>query len=118
MTAGLWLLPSAAAMVVSSMLAPVIVRRVPPGVVVGVALGISAVGYLLLGLVASTGGLGLVVTSLVIVYIGIGPLMALGTDLVVGSVPGEKAGSAAAMSETSMEFGLALVQRCINPSGV
>jgi MFS transporter, DHA2 family, multidrug resistance protein len=34
--------------------------------------------------------------------------MALGTDLVVGSAPPEKAGSAAAMSETSTELGLAL----------
>lgn len=34
--------------------------------------------------------------------------MALVTDLVVGAAPAEKAGSAAAVSETGMEFGLAL----------
>ena len=33
---------------------------------------------------------------LVVVYLGIGPMMALGTDLVVGAAPPERAGSAAA----------------------
>ncbi|MBW4716741.1 MFS transporter [Saccharothrix obliqua] len=108
LAAGLWLLPSAVAMIVSSMVAPVVARRVAPGVLVAVALGISAVGYLLLAFVSGPDGLALVVTGLVVVYAGIGPMMALGTDLVVGAAPAERAGSAAAMSETSMEFGLAL----------
>ncbi|ARX89059.1 MFS transporter [Streptomyces alboflavus] len=47
-------------------------------------------------------------TGFVLVYTGVSPMMALGTDLVVGSAPPEKAGSAAAMSETGMEFGIAL----------
>ncbi len=34
-----------------------------------------------------------------------GPLVTLGTDLVVGSVPPEKAGSAASLSQTGNEFG-------------
>ncbi|MEV4630622.1 MFS transporter [Micromonospora sp. NPDC049523] len=108
LTAGLWLLPSAAAMIISSMAAPVIARRIAPGLLVGIALGVSAVGYFLLAIVDSRDGVGLVVTGLVIVYLGVGPLMALGTDLVVGGAPPAKAGSAAALSETSMEFGLAL----------
>ncbi len=37
-----------------------------------------------------------------------GPLVTLGIDLVVGSAPPSKAGSAAAISETSNEFGFAL----------
>ncbi|MER5299280.1 hypothetical protein ABT039_07410 [Streptomyces lasiicapitis] len=56
----------------------------------------------------SSGGLPLLVTGFVLVYMGISPMMALGTDLGVGSAPPEKAGSAAAMSETGMEFGIAL----------
>lgn len=42
------------------------------------------------------------------VYLGTGPTMVLGTDLVVATAPPGKAGSAAAMSETSSEFGLAI----------
>src|SRR5690606_32539557 len=40
--------------------------------------------------------------------LGIAPLGALTTDLIVGSAPPERAGAAAAISETSSEFGGAL----------
>lgn len=40
-------------------------------------------------------------------YVGQGPIMALGTEMVVGAAAPEKAGSASALSETSIEFGLA-----------
>lgn len=108
LVAGLWLLPSAAAMIVSSMVAPKLTGRVPAGTLVGLSLAVSAVGYLLLVFAGPQGGLPIVVAGMVLVYLGIGPMMALGTDLVVGAAPEERAGSAAAMSETSMELGLAL----------
>jgi DHA2 family multidrug resistance protein-like MFS transporter len=44
---------------------------------------------------------------LTLVYLGLGTIAALGTDLVVGAAPAEKAGSASAMSETVQELGLA-----------
>ncbi|WP_207621236.1 hypothetical protein [Streptosporangium minutum] len=50
----------------------------------------------------------ILLAGIVVMYVGQGPIIALGTDLVVGSPPPEKAGSAAAMSETSTELGLAL----------
>ncbi|ROP35659.1 MFS transporter [Saccharothrix texasensis] len=108
LAAGLWLLPSAVAMIVASMAAPALARRVPAGRLVAAALVVSAAGYLLLAFVDGPGGLALAVTGLVVVYLGIGPMMALGTELVVGAAPPARAGSAAAMSETSMELGLAL----------
>ncbi|MGR8007573.1 hypothetical protein [Streptomyces hypolithicus] len=58
--------------------------------------------------VDSTSGLPMLITGYILIYVGISPLMVLGTDLVAGSAPPEKAGSAAAMSETGMEFGIAL----------
>ncbi|MFE0130818.1 MFS transporter [Streptomyces sp. NPDC059037] len=106
--AGLWLLPAAVALIAASSLTPVITRKVRPGHVVGGALLISVLGYGLITQVDSAGGLPLLVTGFVLVYTGISPMMVLGTDLVVGSAPPEKAGSAAAMSETGMEFGIAL----------
>jgi MFS transporter, DHA2 family, multidrug resistance protein len=108
MAAGLWLLPPAAALIISSALAPVIARKVRPGYVVAAALALSGVGYLLLTQVGATSGLPLLITGFVLVYVGTSPTMALGTDLVVGAAPPEKAGSAAAMSESAMEFGIAL----------
>ncbi|TDC15483.1 MFS transporter [Streptomyces sp. 8K308] len=106
--AGLWLLPAAGALIVTSSLTPVIAARARPGFVVGGALFVSALGYALIGVVDSVDGLPLLVTGFVLIYAGISPMMVLGTDLVVGSAPPEKAGSAAAMSETAMEFGIAM----------
>ncbi|GAA3314368.1 hypothetical protein GCM10020219_028340 [Nonomuraea dietziae] len=48
------------------------------------------------------------VAGFVVVYAGVGPMMALGTDLVVGAAAPDRAGAAAALSETSMELGVAL----------
>jgi DHA2 family multidrug resistance protein-like MFS transporter len=57
------------------------------------------------------------VLGIVVVYLGQGPVMALSTDLIVGAAPVEKAGSAAAVSETGMEFGLALGVAVIGTMG-
>ncbi|GAA5096593.1 MFS transporter [Nocardia iowensis] len=104
LAAGLWLLPSAFALIVASVLTPVIARKVEPGYLVGAALAVTTVGYLVL---AFTSALPTLVAGFILVYIGTSPLMVLGTDLVIGTAPPEKAGSAAAMSEASMEFGVA-----------
>jgi MFS transporter, DHA2 family, multidrug resistance protein len=56
----------------------------------------------------AVGGLGAVVVGFSLASLGSGPLVTLGTDLVVGSAPVEKAGSAAALNETGAEFGYAL----------
>ncbi|MBY8870743.1 MFS transporter [Micromonospora sp. PLK6-60] len=106
--AGLWLLPHTGAMIVGSMLAPVLAQKIRPGLVVGAGLGISAVGYVLLTQVHADGGLALAVTGLVITWFGFAPAMVLGTDLVVGAAPAERAGSASALSETSTELSVAL----------
>ncbi|MEV0251688.1 MFS transporter [Nocardia sp. NPDC050712] len=105
--AGLWLLPPAGALILASTLTPIIARKVEPRTVVAAALALATLGYLTLAFVDAVGGLPLLVSGFVLVYAGISPLMVLGTDLVIGTTPPEKAGSAAAMSETSMEFGVA-----------
>jgi DHA2 family multidrug resistance protein-like MFS transporter len=48
------------------------------------------------------------VAGSVIFSVGLTPVVTLTTDLVLGSAPPERAGSAAAISETSSEFGGAL----------
>ncbi|KAA5830608.1 MFS transporter [Saccharopolyspora hirsuta] len=105
LNAALWLLPAAAALVASSMLAPAAARWVGPGCVVGAGLLVSAAGFAVL---AQVGGAALVVLGLTIAYFGSGPADVLGTDLAISSAPAEKAGSAASMSETTTELGVAV----------
>ena len=90
------------------MLSPVLAGRFAPAHVVAAGLAVSAVGHLTLALVGSEGGLTQLVVGFLLVYAGGGPLIALGTDIVVGSAPPEQAGSASAVSETSTELGMAL----------
>ncbi|MFC9970430.1 MFS transporter [Spirillospora sp. NPDC127200] len=106
--AGAWMGPPALMMFVAAIGSPLVARRVRPGTVVAGALALSTVGYVLLTQVDATGGVTLIVIGFGLVYLGLGTIAALGTDLVVGAAPPEKAGSAAAMSETVQELGLAM----------
>lgn len=107
--AGLWMGPPALAMLAAGVMAPRFARRVPPGHVISGALAISAMGYLMLSLLSSrSDGLAWVTVSFSLVYLGLGTIAALGTDMVVGAASAEKAGSAAALSETVQELGLAM----------
>ncbi len=106
--AGLWMLPAAVASMVGFLVAPLIARRVRPAHLIGAGLGVSVGGALLLTQVGATSGLPALVAGFVLFNLGAAPLVALSADLVVGSVPPERAGSAASMLETSSEFGFAL----------
>lgn len=109
LVAGLWMGPPALMMVVAGIAAPLLARRIRPAFVVAGALALSSLGY---GLVATVPTDAIEVVQVVIgfslVYLGLGAIAALGTDLVVGAAPAEKAGSASAMSEMVQELGLAL----------
>jgi DHA2 family multidrug resistance protein-like MFS transporter len=107
LVAGLWLVPPTLGMIASTMLTPRLAQRVGRGNVIGGGIALSAVGMALLTQVDPGGGLWLVVVGLAICSIGLGPCGALVTDIVVGAVPPERAGSAASMSETSGELGIA-----------
>ncbi|MCO1659068.1 MFS transporter [Pseudonocardia humida] len=106
--AGTWMIPAAVGEIVGALLAPVIARRVPPAYVVGAGLTTSAIGYLVLTQVDATTGLAVLMAGTVVAFIGSAPMMALSMDLIVASAPQEKAGQAAAMSETSGELGVSV----------
>ncbi|MCR6477105.1 MFS transporter [Variovorax sp. ZS18.2.2] len=111
LAAGLWMGPPALAMLAAGITAPLLARRIRPGHVMAGALGLSAVGYLMLARLDQAPhehGIALVTASFSLVYLGLGTIAALGTDLVVGAAPAEKAGSASALSETVQELGLAV----------
>jgi DHA2 family multidrug resistance protein-like MFS transporter len=106
--AGLWTAPSALGVIAGSTLAPRLARRHAPARVIGAGLALSAVGY---GVLTQAGGahaLPVLVTGAVIVSAGLGPMMALATDMVVGAAPPERAGAAAAISATAPQLGGAL----------
>jgi DHA2 family multidrug resistance protein-like MFS transporter len=106
--AGLWSMPSGLGFVVGSMLAPVLARRAHPASVITGGLALAAVGFGLLTQLDATAGLAVLVAGTVVFSVGIGPAATLATDLVVGAAPSERAGAAAAISETGAELGGAL----------
>ncbi|WUH99070.1 MFS transporter [Spirillospora sp. NBC_00431] len=104
--AGLWMGPPALAMLIGAIGAPLLSSRVSPGVVMAAALANSLIGYGLLAL-AGPDGKQPIVIGFGFAYLGLGVTAALGTDIVVGTAPPEKSGSAAALSETVQELGIA-----------
>ncbi len=106
--AGLWLVPQYVVMAAGAMAAPVLVRRIRPAYVMAAGLAIAAGGILLLTQVSSTGGPGLLVIGLSLATGGIALPMPLMMGQILGSVAPHKAGSAASISETSGEFGVAM----------
>ena len=116
--AGLWTVPSSGGFIAGSMLAPVLVRFVRPAVVVAGGLSLTSLGLLLLSQVEAGSSVALVVAGSVIVALGVAPPVTLGTDLVVGCVPPERAGVASGISETSAELGGALGIAVLGSVGV
>ncbi|WP_304452583.1 MFS transporter [Nocardiopsis sp. YSL2] len=108
LAAGLWLLPGALLLIVTSMSAPGLAASVRPAYVVAGGLVLSAVGHALLAFVDGSTSVTLTVVAFTLILGGGGPLIALGTDLILASAPAERAGSASALSETSTELGTAL----------
>lgn len=105
---GLFLMPSAVAMVAGSLAAPLLARRVRAGTGMAVGLGLAAVGNAVVMVLGSGGGLPHLMAGLVLSLFGVGVAAALGTDLIVGSAPPDRAGSASAVSESCGDLGVAL----------
>ncbi|MGJ3509048.1 MFS transporter [Enemella sp. A6] len=105
--AGLWMGPPALAMFVAAIGAPLLARSIRPGYIMGGTLAISLIGYILLAVVGPDDEL-TVATGFAFVYLGLGAIAALGTDIVVGAAPASKSGSAASLSETVQELGIAI----------
>ena len=106
--AGLWLVPPAVGMIAGTMLGPPLAQSIGRWRVIGGGMGITAIAFVMLAQVDAASGPLPVVIAMVIATFGLGPGAALVTDIVVGSAPPERAGSAASMSETSGEFGIAM----------
>lgn len=107
--AGLWTMPFAGSFAIGSVLSTRLVQQgVRPGVLMSGGMLIAAGGFAMLTLVAGPSALFILVASFVIFCFGLSPVFPLATDLVIGGAPPEKAGVAAAISETGSELGGAL----------
>lgn len=105
--AGLWTVPGAITSIIGSNLAPVLVRRMRPALIVSAGLALGAASF---GLLTQVGlnSLAVVVTGWSVMSLGFGVAFTLTADLVMGSAPPERAGAASALSETGAELGGAL----------
>ncbi|WP_434597695.1 MFS transporter [Streptomyces sp. A5-4] len=104
--AGLAVAPLALAVGIGSALAPGLARRTGARGGVTSGLACAAVGILALGRLP--GGYPAVLTGLVLIGIGVGLALTPATDTVMGLVPPERSGNAAALNDTMQELGNAL----------
>jgi DHA2 family multidrug resistance protein-like MFS transporter len=111
-------LPSSITIIVGMNLAPRLAETIRPAYVITGGLILVAIGYLVLTR-AGDGrtGLAALVTGLVISAVGIGPMAALGAGLALGTVPMDKAGSAAAMNQVAGDFSIAMGVALIGVTG-
>ena len=106
--AGLWSLPSGAGFIVGSLVAPHVIHRARPSVVMGAGLALTAVSLVALTQVGLTSGLLLLAVASGVIALSLAPVVTLATELAVGSAPPERTGAASGISETSAELGGAL----------
>ncbi|RST86955.1 MFS transporter [Aquibium carbonis] len=106
--AGIFSAPSALGFIAGSMLAPALLARARPAFVMASGYALAAAGFLVIALSAETQSLALIILGYVLLSLGLGPVFTLATDLIIGTVPPERAGSAAGLAETSSELGGAL----------
>ncbi|MEU6040964.1 MFS transporter [Actinomadura sp. NPDC047616] len=106
--AGLWLVPSTLIMIFAIGTGTALAARVRPGYVFTAGLLIGTVGYAVLSQVDGPDQLVKLWIGYAIMALGVGLPSGLGTALILGAAPPEKAGSASSISEASGELGMAL----------
>jgi DHA2 family multidrug resistance protein-like MFS transporter len=106
--AGAWMVPAGCAFLLAGMLTPLLVRRFRPGFVMAAGLALATVAFGALTQVDESSPTALVVSAFAVFSLGVTPVFALATDMIVGAVPRERAGVASGISETGAEFGGAL----------
>ena len=105
LAAGLWTIPWSLGFIVGTLMVPTLAGRMERANLMGSGLLIAAVGFVLVMFASETSGLFPIVAGSIIFSIGLSPVFTLTTDIIIGSAPPERAGAAAAISETSGELG-------------
>jgi DHA2 family multidrug resistance protein-like MFS transporter len=95
-------------MIAAGLVVVPIARRVRPRMLVPVALGLSASGYLVIALSTTADSIAPIVIAFVLLGAGIGAAETVSNELILSSAPPAKAGAASAVSETAYELGAVL----------
>ena len=106
--AAIVLIPGAAASIVAGLLAVALARVMAVPNVIGIGLLFAVLGYALGTSMDAESPLSLVITIFVFVGTGAGLAETLTNDVILASVPAQRAGAASGISETAYELGSAL----------
>jgi DHA2 family multidrug resistance protein-like MFS transporter len=116
--AGIYTIPSVLGYLLGATIAPAAAQRLSPHRAIGAGLVIVCIGFALMTGVSGGHGLALVIAGSVVFSIGLAPVYALTTEIIVASVPPGRAGSASAIAETGSELGGALGIAVLGSLGV
>jgi MFS transporter, DHA2 family, multidrug resistance protein len=103
--AALWLLPQSGALIISSTLSARLARRFRPAYLIAGGMVIATAGLVSFAQVDGSGRFEPIVIGSILTALGFGPAGTLAPDLIISSAPAERAGGAAAVSETGAELG-------------
>jgi len=106
--AGLWTVPWAVAFVAGTFLTSIATRFARPAYVMAGGMLLATIGLAMMTQLGEGSGFVFFLVASVVWGIGLAPTFTLTNDLIVSSAPPERAGAAAAISETGAEFGGAL----------
>lgn len=106
--AGLWLVPLSAAAVVGTFLAPLLARFAQARTVIMCGLACIIGGFAVAHFLEEATGMFLFVCTSILVGTGAGLAETLTNDVILSAAPLNRAGAAAAISETGYEFGGAM----------
>jgi EmrB/QacA subfamily drug resistance transporter len=102
---GVRLIPVAGALIVGAPLSARLVERIGTKAVVTGGLTLVSAGLLLLATASPASGYGLVISSLVVLGLGMGMTMAPATEAIMGALPRARAGVGSAVSTTVRQVG-------------
>jgi DHA2 family multidrug resistance protein-like MFS transporter len=103
--AGVAMIPALIATVVAGLAVVPLVRKVRPGFVVAGGLALTAAGYGIVVFGDHASGPAFLLAALLVLALGVGASETISNDLILGAVPAEQSGAAAAISETGYEVG-------------
>ena len=95
-------------MIVAFMLAPKLAQTIRPGRLIASGMGVAIIGLLIVLFFIESYGVPAVIVGFALFNLGCAPMVTLGTGIMMGFVAPERAGAAAALQETSSEFGFSL----------
>ena len=106
--AAIALAPGTVVIVVAGLSVVPIVRRVRPGFVMAIGLSLSLLAYASIAIIGADATLFSLILAFCVLGAGIGAAETLSNDLIISSVPADKAGAASGVSETAYELGAVL----------